>query len=100
MQCDTASISFINYYKNSQSPRNQPCFCTPILSLVSFLLGKCGRQHQCDSLIEHFMTGDEMVSDGFKIIDVDDIAYEVDCSVSLALVKGLLLVSHSWLVTV
>jgi hypothetical protein len=46
------------------------------------------------------LTGDEMVSDGFKIIDVDDIAYEVDCSVSLALVKCHLLVSHSWLVTV
>ena len=25
------------------------------------------------------VTGDEMISDGFKIIEVDDIAYEVDC---------------------
>ena len=30
-------------------------------------------------LYEDIISGDEMVSDGFKIIDVDDIAYEVNC---------------------
>ncbi len=30
-------------------------------------------------LYEDIISGDEMVSDGFKIIEVDDIAYEVDC---------------------
>ena len=30
-------------------------------------------------LYEDIISGDEMVSDGFKIIEVDDIAYEVNC---------------------
>lgn len=30
-------------------------------------------------LYEDIISGDEMVSDGFKIIEVDNIAYEVDC---------------------
>lgn len=30
-------------------------------------------------LYEDIISGDEMVSDGFKIVEVDNIAYEVDC---------------------
>jgi hypothetical protein len=32
-------------------------------------------------LYRDIISGDEMVSDAFKITEVDDIAYEVDCKV-------------------
>lgn len=36
-------------------------------------------------LLCSFNSGDEMISDGFKIVEVDDIAYEVDCKVIIIL---------------
>ncbi len=31
------------------------------------------------------VSGDEMISDGFKLIEVDNFAYEVDCKVGLSM---------------